>query len=90
MSDRLEGGYREGLSESTALFETKVQFGSRSRSFWAKQVDIRVGDEDELVVEIEELRGGLSRSRGVFGTILPARMFRGRFMGLRERSFRVQ
>ena len=47
-----------------------MQFGNRSRSFWAEAEDILVRDEDELVVEIEELRGGLSRSRGVFGTII--------------------
>ena len=33
-------------------------------------MDILVRDEDELVVEIEEFRGDLSRSRGVFGTII--------------------
>ena len=47
-----------------------MQFGSRSRSLWAKHVDILVRDEDARVVEIEELREDLSRSRGVFGTII--------------------
>ena len=42
----------------------------KARSFWAKPVDILVRDEDARVVEIEELGEDLSRSRGVFGTII--------------------
>ena len=58
------------MSESLGDANIESCEGNISRSFWANAMYKLVRDEDELVVEIEELSGGLSRSRGVFGTII--------------------